>query len=347
MLSNFFYYFYFSFFFLIIIFQKIKKHHLEDYWDHWKVSSKVLKKGKDFDHVVLAISLGALPFICKEIIKENPKWDEMVKNMKTTQTQAIQLWCDQSMKEMGFPLTFNPPDFAVGATFCYPINAFVDFSDLVEVEKWPEDKKPKTCLYFCGAKYNPEHELNFDDPTFPIRQHESTLYTATQYVQSHLGQLIVPKATIPEAPTSFDFSRLVCLKKDSISPPERMRQQYVRSNHDPTELYVLSPVNTAKYRFHAWDSGFKNLTLAGDWIYTGFNVGSIEGAVMSGALASFAVVGNPLPEKIHGYFFMHPDQKPLTENVPHPLANGLEKEENKENSKRRKTKSGPRDEKDL
>ena len=46
-----------------------------------------------------------------------------------------------------------------------------------------------------------------------------------------------------------------------------------------------------KYRLHAWASGFDNLVLAGDWIYTGFNVGSFEGAVMSGKLASLTLTG--------------------------------------------------------
>lgn len=45
----------------------------------------------------------------------------------------------------------------------------------------------------------------------------------------------------------------------------------------------------------------------------------VEAAVMSGALGSFALTGSPDPEKIQGYFFLHPNQRPLTKNVPHPL----------------------------
>lgn len=46
----------------------------------------------------------------------------------------------------------------------------------------------------------------------------------------------------------------------------------------------------------------------------------VESATMSGALGSFALTGNPDPEHIQGYFFLHPDQKAKTQNVPHPLA---------------------------
>lgn len=166
---------------------------------------------------------------------------------------------------------------------------------------------------------------------------------AMQYFLSNLGLLILtPKGTLPECPTGFDFRNLFCFKEvPGMLAPDRMAQQYNRSNIDPTELYVLSCKGTAQYRLNAWESGIKNLTLVGDWIYTGFNTGAsmsffffnyflkrkptnfiyllVEAAVMSGALGSFALTGSPDPEKIQGYFFLHPNQRPLTKNVPHPL----------------------------
>ena len=56
-----------------------------------------------------------------------------------------------------------------------------------------------------------------------------------------------------------------------------------------------------KYRLEAWASGFDNLALAGDWIYTGLNVGSFEGATMSGMLASHALSSSPALADIIGY----------------------------------------------
>jgi hypothetical protein len=51
------------------------------------------------------------------------------------------------------------------------------------------------------------------------------------------------------------------------------------------------------------------MVLAGDWIYTGFNVGSFEGAVMSGKLATLALTGAPSLDEIYGYTFLHPDRQ--------------------------------------
>ena len=43
--------------------------------------------------------------------------------------------------------------------------------------------------------------------------------------------------------------------------------------------------------------------LASDWIYTGINIGSFEGAVMSGMSASNALTGVPTLDDIVGYNF--------------------------------------------
>ena len=81
---------------------------------------------------------------------------------------------------------------------------------------------------------------------------------------------------------------------------------YVRANIDPNERYVPSPPGTAPLRPKAWESGAVNLALASDWIFTGINIGSFEGAVMSGLLAAHALTGAPSLHDIAGYDFGRP-----------------------------------------
>ena len=50
-----------------------------------------------------------------------------------------------------------------------------------------------------------------------------------------------------------------------------------------------------KYRLRADDTGFRNLTVAGDWIDSRFHVACMEGAVMGGISAARAVSGLPIP----------------------------------------------------
>jgi len=128
--------------------------------------------------------------------------------------------------------------------------------------------------------------------------------------------LLMPRAAPEVAPWGFKYSLLHCVDPDDKSSSEgsdRMKQQFVRVNIDPTERYVLSLPGSAGCRLRAWDSGFGNLTLTGDWIYTGLNVGSIEGACMSGALACWAISGaaQVSPKNIPGYLFLHPNEEKL------------------------------------
>jgi len=51
---------------------------LESYYTTWKGTPRELHAGKDYDEVLLAISLGALPFICKNLVDTDPKWRTMV-----------------------------------------------------------------------------------------------------------------------------------------------------------------------------------------------------------------------------------------------------------------------------
>ena len=72
----------------------------------------------------------------------------------------------------------------------------------------------------------------------------------------------------------------------------RFTSQYVRANYTPSERYVLDLPGTARYRLEADTSGFTNLALAGDWLFTGLG-GAVESAVMSGMQAARGLCGLP------------------------------------------------------
>ena len=118
---------------------------------------------------------------------------------------------------------------------------------------------------------------------------------------------MLPQATTnavapPGDPVSLNFSLLHAYDEASAGMGiQRFDQQFWRANIDPSERYVTSPPGSTSARLKAWESGLSNLVLAGDWIYTGLNVGSVEGAVMGGKLASYAVCGLPLLKDVVGY----------------------------------------------
>ena len=281
---------------------------LESYWSAWQpVAHKTLAAGTDYDRIVFAISIGAVPYLCKELLEASQAWRDMVAHITTAQTQTMQLWFNRSTTEMGWNIEFkNEHDTVIGATFVDPLDGQVDFTHLLKWEAWPAQHSPKALWYFSGLMPDYDTPPPFTDTEYPRRQHERVKAQCIQYLQASIGPLL-PLATSnkvspPGDPIGLDFSLLQGYDEANAGiGVKRFEQQFWRANIDPTERYVLSPPGSTKYRLKAWGSGFDNLVVAGDWIYTGLNVGSVEGTVMGGRLASFAISGAPALTDIVGY----------------------------------------------
>jgi len=306
---------------------------LESYWNGWPNAAfpylntpKTLRKGVDFDEVVFAIALGAVPFLCKELIEEKPAWRDMVTHIPALQTQAMQLWFSKDMYELGWAEKLDPAknELALSATYFCPPNGNAEFHDLLKWETWPIDQKPKCLWYFCGLMPDYEPMPPFSDTDYPRRQSERVKTQCIQYLQSNIGTML-PNATVrannPAGdPNGLDFDLLVDTNNPDAQGVKRFDSQFWRANIDPTERYVTSPPGSIDCRIEAWGSGFDNLTLAGDWIYTGLNVGSFEGATMSGKLASYALSGAPALNTIIGYpTVARPNVSPNRPHVPPPV----------------------------
>ena len=292
---------------------------LESWWTPWQtVGSRTLKSGSDYAHLVLGISLGALPFLCRELIADDSKpplvpgtgyasrWAALVAEVKTVQTQAMQLWFKAPIKTFLDSRVQLPPDNEwIAGTYVLPISGQADFSNLISMESWG-DAGPRGLFYLCGPMSD-SGIPPFDQVNFPALQRERVRAQSIQYLQATAGPML-PGATTqlaqtPTTPGSLDFSLLY------VPPPQdanaegtqRFDAQFWRANIDPTERYVTCMPGTAKFRLGANGSGYTNLFLCGDWIDTGLNVGSVEGAVMGGKLASNAISELPALNDIWGY----------------------------------------------
>ncbi len=277
---------------------------LESYWTPWKpVAHKTLKVKDDFDKIVFAISIGAIPHLCPELLQASGAWRDMVANIPALNTQAAQLWLSRSTKDLGAVMPPPGSGIIISGTYASPPDGQVDFTDLIAFEDWPKASMPKSLWYFCGLMPEYEPAPPFSDHDYPARQSERVRYQFIQYLQTSIGPLL-PGATTaairpPGDPAGLDFGLLV--DDSGAKGAARFDSQFWRANIDPTERYVASPPGSTKYRLKAWQSGFANLIPAGDWIYTGLNVGSVEGTVMGGRLASHAVCGSPPLKDIIGY----------------------------------------------
>ena len=64
-----------------------------------------LRRGVDFDHVVLAVSVGMIPVVATELIADRPEWREMTTHVRTVATQAFQIWLRPDESDAGLAPT--------------------------------------------------------------------------------------------------------------------------------------------------------------------------------------------------------------------------------------------------
>ncbi|HET9796195.1 MAG TPA: FAD-dependent oxidoreductase [Thermoanaerobaculia bacterium] len=258
---------------------------LEDPWTNWDdVGREELAAGRDFDAAVLGISIGAFPSICRPLMAQRPEWHDMVERLETIQTQALQLWWKPEAPELGWQ-----GGNATGTGFGQPLESWSDMSGVIPRELWPPRERPGTIVYFCGPMKTPETPPPGKDPAFGRGQTDDAWRNAADWCASFVGHLY-PGAVDPEDPSRLRFDLLV--DPTGAAGPARFAHQYARANYTPSERYVLDLPGTNRFRLEADTSGYDNLALAGDWIFTGLG-GAVESAVMAGMQAARALAGVP------------------------------------------------------
>jgi uncharacterized protein with NAD-binding domain and iron-sulfur cluster len=250
-------------------------------WGPWKDTGGeiTLKSGKDFDYVILGIGIGALAPICAELSAASQKWADMLKNIHTVQTQAIQLWFKPDSAELGVPQTIP-----VTGGYVEPYSSLTDFSNLIAYENWPQQNQPHYLTYSCGVLKHKPGETQ-ENSQARVKQ------VALDFLQRDASPLW-PKGTRRHDPDSLKWGDLIA--PGDLTGSARFDAQYWRANVDPIERYVLSLPNTSQFRLKTDQSGFDRLILTGNWINTGFNIACIESAAMAGMQAARVLTGEPV-----------------------------------------------------
>ncbi len=237
-----------------------------------------LRRGKEFDLLVLAIPPDVQRTICKELLEDegNPGYKAMIDNTHSVMTQAFQLWIDKGTSELGWRYEAN----SLMSCYVEPLDTYCNMDHLVPRESWPEQDRMLDIAYFCGVL---AHEGNDTQE----KSDASTWQEILQYLERDVSDFW-PGSRLGER---FNWDVLVDLANGKGS--RRLLAQYFRANFAATERYVLSLPDTIRYRLWPDQSGYENLLLAGDWTRNGIDAGSIESAVTSGMLAAQAICGRP------------------------------------------------------
>jgi uncharacterized protein with NAD-binding domain and iron-sulfur cluster len=247
---------------------------------------KRLERGRDFDHVVLGISIGAFPQVARELAENSAPFAAMVENIRTVQTCACQLWLEPSLRELGFSNDEIGTDGPIVGALTEPLDTWADMSHLLSRESWPATG-PKSIAYFCGPLDEPAKVPPFSDHDFPARELSRLDEILVPFLEKHVGA-IWPNVA---GTNSFAWEVLVGDQPGAA----RLHSQYRRVNIDPSERYVLSVPGSSRFRLAADGSGIGNVFLAGDWTKCGLDAGCVEAAITSGLLAARAVVEHTAP----------------------------------------------------
>ena len=265
--------------------------HLESAWsaNPKEARPKRLERGRDFDLVVLGISIGAFPFVAKELSAESPAFAAMVENVKTAQTSAFQLWLEPDLAGLGWKNPFITSEAPIVGGIVEPLDTWADMSHLLARETWPKGASPGSVAYFCGPFDEPAPLPPFSDHAFPVRELVRFDALAKNFLREGVSALW-PNATLPN-----DFRWDALVDGSGSSGEARFRAQYRRVNLDPSERYVLSVPGSGRYRLPADGAQIPNVFLAGDWTQCGLDAGCVEAAVTSGLLAARAISGGGRP----------------------------------------------------
>jgi uncharacterized protein with NAD-binding domain and iron-sulfur cluster len=260
---------------------------LESHWgDRRGEEATTLTAGADFDAVVLATSLGMVPYVCRELLADAAHWRRLVGNVPTVATQAVQLWLKSTDADLG-----APPGSPTVSGLLGPFETYASMGHLVDQEAWPDDERPGTVAYLCST-------LGDDVARRPAEAAVAVRGHAREFLERHAGD-VWPQAV--DAAGGFRWELLA--GGGDAHGPARLDSQYWTASVDPSDRYVQSPPGSAVHRLRADESGYDNLFLAGDWINCGLNAGCIEAAVMGGLQAANAVRGRPLLEGVTGSWY--------------------------------------------
>jgi len=281
---------------------------LESHYDAWQgVANVSLKKGVDFDRVILGIPPGVHSHITPALMAASPKWRQHVESSAAVATVAMQLWMKPDVPGLGWGTS---PHGTTLTGYMDPYNTWADMTHLLPTEHWPANQTntPHSVGYFCGPMKTDTAWGPWTDHTYAIKQQAVAKADALTWINKSLA-FLWPTA-MEHGMQSFYETLADPQDRDGA---DRFEAQFWRANVDPSELYILSPPTAVRHRIAANDTGFSNLYAAGDWTHNGLDSGCAEAAITGGMLASQAIGG--YPRKLTSYFEQFGPPKTLKHTV--------------------------------
>lgn len=277
---------------------------LDSYYSTHAVGRELLRarepdtEGESFDVVVAALPLGVMADVLVRelpdhsfvsVASELPAWQQCFRGVRHTESQALRIWFKVPLAPAGsrsLGWTQAPP---ILSGFRWPFSTWEDNSQATHVHDFPDGERPLTIATVFGplatGPLDIRHVSHFEEQTRLARS------AALRFVEHDMLELW-PGLRADAGEGQVDWDALIDLSGGKGN--ERFRWQHVTANVGPIESYVQAAPGTLRHRLRPDESQLENLFLAGDWTRNGIEVGSVEGAIISGLKAARAIAGEPL-----------------------------------------------------
>ena len=173
---------------------RVRGTNLESFWaPSPDAAALTLTAGRDFDRVIFGISLGAVPYLCRELIDASARWRAMVEHVGTVPTQAFQVWLTATTQDLGWPWPLSNM-----SSFVEPFDTYADMSHLLDRERWPAGERAGSVAYFCNALHGPESPAAAPDPAYAATAEDAVKANAVEFLRRwarHLWPASVDPAT--------------------------------------------------------------------------------------------------------------------------------------------------------
>ncbi len=244
---------------------------LENYWvPPAPGRQRTLRRGHDFDLVILGISVAALPALCGDLLEEDPKFADHVARLAptTTATQAFQLWWEPDR----FPRSPRP----IVVPFDEPFDTIADMSHLRAAEGSSE---LGGIHYLCSAIREAS----------PVPPRSCAAYPFALRRAAHDNALAWMRDRAPVLWRGQGYGWDWLYDPDRRNGEARFEAQFWSTPANLSDRYVIPVPMSFSYRLPSNGTKFANLYLTGDWIRTALSIGCLEATAMSGIQAARAV----------------------------------------------------------
>jgi hypothetical protein len=254
----------------------------------WTLRRAAVEDG--FDEVVFALPVPVVPHDAGSLV-QGPGWRRMVQNIKATESLSLRIWFRWSLQELGWD---HPTPILSGYQF--PFSTWEDNSHNITNEGFPPGMEPRAIATVFGPLPAPPRApaAGPAGDTYLQDQRAVAAQAARDFFQHAAGHLW-PKLLDANGQLQYDaFCDLRPAALQAATPPAaRLDWQLLRANVGPVERYTMALPRTLQDRLRPDESGYVNMVLAGEWTRNGVEVGSVEGAMVSGLAAARALGGYP------------------------------------------------------